>query len=76
MDTNSITRRPSPLELLNEALSAQTPADRMCYAYPDHYDYRRQCWIVDGCVAKCGHSVQRPETSCYACHHSGERVRN
>lgn len=36
------------------------------------YDYARQCWIVDGKVARCGH--QAGVRGCYACLHHGERV--
>lgn len=36
------------------------------------YDYVRQCWIVNGKVAVCGHSDK--QTGCYACFHEGETI--
>lgn len=34
------------------------------------YDYEKQCWVVDGRVARCGHRELMP--GCYACVHHGE----
>ena len=34
------------------------------------YDYARQCWVVNGIYAVCGHPS--PRTDCYSCCHAGE----
>jgi len=37
---------------------------------PVYYDYERQCWVKDGIVATCGHTM--PASGCYACVYHGQ----
>lgn len=39
-----------------------------------YYDYDKQCWIVDGKVAPCGHPDSMKPTCCYAGQHAGEKA--
>lgn len=48
-------------------MADQTPAQ------PEpRYDYTRQCWIVDGKIAPCGHPAHLHPGCCYAGQHAGE----
>ena len=34
------------------------------------YDYSRQCWVINGIYAECGHPA--PAAHCWSCAHAGE----